>query len=207
MLAPVRRILFATGAALWLTLSQGCIAIHRPSFIVEPAARSWPATLDLARQRAAQGRIESADSILAVFAVRFPGTPEATESLYWRAIMELDPTNRVATTPGGLSLLDAYLREAPMGAHRTEAVSLRRIGGRIENLTNLAASAMAHAENASVAVANANARAAEAKAEVIVKPAPEQTSQDGEIKRLREELAKANAELERIRRRLAQPPL
>ena len=33
-----------------------------------------------------------------------------------------------------------------------------------------------------------------------------QTAADAEIKRLKDELAKANAELERIRRRLAQPP-
>jgi hypothetical protein len=32
------------------------------------------------------------------------------------------------------------------------------------------------------------------------------TPADAEIKRLKDELAKANAELERIRRRLAQPP-
>jgi hypothetical protein len=32
------------------------------------------------------------------------------------------------------------------------------------------------------------------------------TASDVEIKRLKDELAKANAELERIRRRLAQPP-
>jgi hypothetical protein len=31
-------------------------------------------------------------------------------------------------------------------------------------------------------------------------------SADAEIKRLRDELAKANAELERIKKRLAQPP-
>ena len=36
----------------------------------------------------------------------------------------------------------------------------------------------------------------------VVVPSPA----DAEIKRLRDELAKANAELERIRRRLSQPP-
>jgi molecular chaperone GrpE (heat shock protein) len=49
-----------------------------------------------------------------------------------------------------------------------------------------------------VQVADANARADAAKAEPP-------TSAD-EIKRLKDELAKANAELDRIRKRLAQPP-
>ncbi|HEX7019924.1 MAG TPA: hypothetical protein VF159_07945 [Gemmatimonadaceae bacterium] len=172
--------------------------------MAEPATRAWPAALSLAQKRAADGRIESADSLLATFAVRYPGTSEADESLFWRAVLELDPTNHVATNTGALSLLDAYLSKAPGGEHRTEAVTLRRLSGHLESLTKLAASAMSNAQDANAAAANANARVAEAKTEA--KP-PDTSSQDAEIKRLRDELAKANAELERIRRRLAQPPL
>lgn len=173
--------------------------------MAEPAAREWPAALSAAQQRAATGRIESADSLLAAFAVRYPGTAEGTESLFWRAAFELDPTNRVGSSASALALLDAYISTAPTGAHRTEAMILRRITGRVDELTRLAASAMSTAQDASAAAANANARAAEGKPDVSPKPA-DAAAQDAEIKRLRDELAKANAELERIRRRLAQPP-
>ena len=50
----------------------------------------------------------------------------------------------------------------------------------------------------------ANAKVAEARADAT-RPT-DAAAQDAEIKRLRDELAKANAELERIRRRLTQPP-
>lgn len=199
-----RRRLLSAAATIALVFPQACLTLHRPSFMVEPAERNWPVTLAAARRRVSEGRVGAADTLLANFAVEYPGTPEATESIFWRGVMELDPTNHTATTAHALSLLDTYISQAPDGEHKLEAVTLRRVAGQLEGLTKLAAAAMTHAEDANAAVANANARAAEARADAA-KPT-DTSSQDAEIKRLRDELAKANAELERIRRRLAQPP-
>jgi hypothetical protein len=72
-------------------------------------------------------------------------------------------------------------------------------------LNKLAATALADAHDTTTAPKPSAADArAETKPAVAGDVAP--TPADIEIKRLKDELARANAELERIRRRLAQPP-
>lgn len=149
---------------------------------VTPLAQTeWLATLLQSSQDAGAGRHASADRLLADYSVRFPATPEAVEALYWRALHRLDPANGTMNAREAGQLLDNYLGSASP-THRTEAQALRRI-----------------------------ATALEAR---IVAPAPGRTdapavtpdkARDDEIQRLKDELAKANAELERIKRRLAQP--
>ena len=82
-----------------------------------------------------------------------------------------------------LALLDTYL-SSTAGSHRTEAQTLRRVAAALET------------------------RAAAATVAAQLKPEPpkvEDKAKDEELQRVKDELAKANAELERIRRRLAQP--
>jgi len=161
-----------------------CITVRTPSFLASAPRREWAEVLDLAQRRAAEGRFDAADSVLAVFASRYAGTREALETSYWRALYKLDPTNRAQSVATALVFLDAYVADDRPRDHASEAVSLRRLVGQVEAL----------------------AKSGGAVAQKEQTRGGETTATDAEVKRLRDELAKANAELERIRRRLMQPP-
>jgi len=190
--------------ALILATSGGCISVHRPSFMEPTVERDWDNTLLMARVRAGEGKFAEADSLMARFASRYPETHEALETSYWRALFDLDPSNHVASFSTAISSLDAYLADRQPREHAAEAATLRRIAGHMDELNKLAATALAEArDTGTVARPGADSRpdARPAGGDVGF-PSPA----DAEIKRLKDELAKANAELERIRRRLAQPP-
>jgi hypothetical protein len=123
----------------------------------------------------------AADRALSEFAQRFPGTPEAAEVPYWRALLRLD-SNNAASLRESMSMLDGYLATAPTGAHHFEAGVIRRLGSAIEQ------------RNAAIAAIPQTP---------VVRP--EDKARDEELVRLRDELAAANAELARIRRRVSRP--
>ena len=130
---------------------------------------------------ARESRLAAADRSLAEFTQRFPASPEAAEVPYWRALLKLDPSNP-AVLRESLAMLDAYLANTPAGVHRFEAASIRRLG---------------------VALEERNAALAAIPPTTAVRP--EDKAREEEMTRLRDELGKANAELARIRRRLARP--
>jgi hypothetical protein len=192
--------------ALCIALSSGCISVHRPRFMEPSIKRDWDNTLFLARVRAAEGKFAAADTILARFATEYPGTRQASETAYWRALYDLDPSNHGGSFRSAISSLDTYMAAGGPHEHAVEAATLRRIAGHMDELNKLAASALAEARDTSTA---ARVTATDIRAEVKPPAAGDvgiPTASDVEIKRLKDELAKANAELERIRRRLAQPP-
>lgn len=162
----------------------------------------WPSTLAVAQARAVRGEFDAADSLLASFATRHPGTDEALETAYWRALFKIDPSNRNASLMAALAQLDGYLTSNRRREHIAEATTLRRTTAQLVELNKLAANAMSQAQNAKATAANATAAAADAK------DAKTMTVEDAqaEIRRLKDELAKANSELDRIRKRLSQPP-
>jgi cob(I)alamin adenosyltransferase len=130
---------------------------------------------------ARESRLANADKVLTDFATRFPNSPEAAEVPYWRAVYKLDPTN-AATTREALALLDGYLANTPNGLHRMEATTLRRIAGALDTRTAALSAQMA-----------------------TPLPKTDERVHEEELARLRDELAKANAELTRIKSRLARP--
>jgi hypothetical protein len=204
MILGESRVRFAT-MALLAVLSSGCISVHRPWFMEPSIDRDWDNTLLLARVRATEGKFGVADSLLIRFAAQYPGTHEARETAYWRALFDLDPANHTASFRDAMASLDAYLSDRRPREHGAEATTLRHIAGHMDELNKLAATALAEAHDTSAAKATASDGRSETKPAVagdVAVPTPA----DIEIKRLRDELAKANAELERIRRRLAQPP-
>lgn len=192
---------FGSLAALGLALA--CAPMTR---VVGPApARTWPGVLAQAQHSAARGEFDSADSALATFAIRYPTSDEALETSYWRAIYALDPSNRAESVSSAINFLDSYLAATRPRDHVLEATMLRRVAGQLDALSRLAAGAIAQAKDANATAAIARALS-DARIETP-RAQPDSTSTaDAEIKRLKDELAKANAELERIRRRLAQPP-
>jgi len=193
-------------AVLALELVAGCASIYRPGFAQSAPRRRWPSTLDSAQSQALAGRFGAADTTLAAFALRFPGTTEALETAYWRALFDLDPTNPHSAVPDAMASLDAYLGDKRPREHVAEATTLRRIAGQIDALNRQVASAVSQAKDATVVAANARAQVSDANARADAAKNENASSADVEVKRLRDSLAKVNAELERIKKRLAQPP-
>lgn len=169
-----------------------------------PADRAWPPTLALAQAYAARGEFGTADSALSAFALRYPGTTEALESGYWRAVYKLDPTNRDLSIESAMASLDGYLADTRPHQHTAEARTLRRVAGELDRLNRLAGNALTQ-QLKDVSATPATTVSGNEPRSDTARPSADAAAQD-EIKRLKEELAKANAELERIRRRLAQPP-
>ena len=194
------------GATILLAWAlAGCAQI---THVVGPApARNWPGVLSSAQHAAARGEFDAADTTLAEFARRYPTSREALETSYWRAVYALDPSNRAESITGAIASLDAYLADTRPRDHVLEATTLRRVAGQLDALNRIAANAIAQAKDANAAAAIARALS-DSRIDSSRPGASESTptAADAEIKRLKDELAKANAELERIRRRLAQPP-
>jgi hypothetical protein len=179
----VKRTARLTLAVVALVGGSGCLPV-RPSAAEAPAPTAtseWPAVYALAITESRESRNGVADRVLSEFAEHFPGSPEATEVPYWRAVLKLDPNNASASREA-LTLLESYLANTPSGLHRTEAMTLRRL-----------------------ATALVDARAAALAAQAAPPVHPEDKAHEDEMRRLNDELAKANAELARIKRRLARP--
>ena len=118
--------------------------------------------------------------------------PAKSDSLYWKAVLHLDASNKNGTTDSALKYLDAYLARDTTQRHRLEALILRRLARDAMQLARVEA-ALQQAKTSEPA--RAPAETAPKRDEEALK----------EIQRLKDELAKANEELERIRKRLATP--
>jgi chromosome segregation ATPase len=120
--------------------------------------------------------------------------PDAVaDSLYWTAVRNLDATNKNGTLDAGIANLDAYLASPVKLKHATEATVLRSLARNAQQLARIEATLQQR-----VAAADSKQKAepdGKARDEEMVK----------EIQRLKDELAKANEELERIKKRLAAP--
>jgi hypothetical protein len=205
MIVRARAACLSAACSLVL-VSSGCITLHTPPFMEASSHRDWPPTLESARARAAEGRFESADTTLANFEIQYPRSNEALEAEYWRALFKLDPSNHASSFSEAIASLDAYLADKRPRGHTQEAVTLRRVAGQMDGLNKLAATALAQTREAPPAANAPKVGGVDTKAAVAPDAAPANAAADAEIKRLKDELAKATAELERIRRRLAQPP-
>ena len=179
----MRRLARRTLPAFALALFGACAA--RASQPAPSVQDVWLDSFVEAQQLAAEGRVAGADSALARFVIAHPQSPEATETLYWRAILALDPANRVTGPADAIRMLDAYLA-TPSVTRTMEAASLRRTAQVLDSLGRSLTSARATADSLSGAVK-------------AMTTTPEETA------KLKDELAKTQAELERIRRRLSNP--
>jgi hypothetical protein len=169
----------------------------------------WQVALASAQARAGSGEFVAADSILARYATRHPGTHETLETAYWRALFKADPTNTSSNPTLALASLDGYLRDSRPRDHIVEAQTVRRTVAQIDALNRAAQDASQQAKNANNEAANAKAAIADAKEtanKADANASAAAADKDAEIKRLKDELAKANAELDRIRKRLGSPP-
>lgn len=117
----------------------------------------------------------------------------ATDSLYWRAVSHLDPSNKNGTLDAAIANLDVYLASKGKLAHATEATVLRSLARNAQQLARLDA-----------ALQQARANTGDNRPRTDDTKGRDEESVK-EIERLKNELAKANEELERIKKRLAAP--
>ena len=154
---------------------------------LDPAASAhedFVSALLLSSDAAAAGNYGSADKALADYATQHAMSADASEVLYWRALYKLDPANPTASNRDAGVLLDSYIATGA-ARRRIEALALKRISVALETRATPVTT-------------------------VVTAPAPRpdqsaERAKDEEIARLKDELTKANAELERIKRRLAKP--
>jgi hypothetical protein len=179
MTAPLRRFARLFAGSLLLA---SCTTGQQHLSATTPGPAEGATTIAQASQEATAGRYGVADKLLSDYSARYPSTSESADATFYRALFKLDPANPNASPRESAQLLDSYIA-ANTGAHKTEAQALRRVANALE----------------ARAVSTANTTATP-KTEV-----PVDKSKDEELQRVKDELAKANAELERIKRRLAQP--
>lgn len=168
-----------------LLIATSCISRRTPAPVVTPPPvittvelSPWVGASEQARRLVGEGRYVEADGVLRDFSVRYKGTSDGLEADFLRAMLRADSQFPV-TAPGERTmLLDSYLALGPSTPHYAEARALRSV--------------MLSAD-ADRQVSDSARLAAEARVK----------SRDEEIRRLTDELMKANTELERIRRRLA----
>lgn len=125
---------------------------------------------------------------------RGPKPDVNVEAQYARAMQMLAPGANLATLDSAVNLLDAYLAHAGHIERRGEATVVRRLAGDAVQLSKVAAALQQERAESRTKAADPTSSAA---------PAARSDDSVKEIQRLKDELAAANAELERIRKRLA----
>jgi hypothetical protein len=154
-----------------------CAPIQRVDL---PLPSNWNQTLYYARRDVEAGNYYAADRILDEFQRTHPGTPEGREIAFWRAAYLIDPANERGSLTGGIAALDAYVAADSAGLYREQATVLRRT----------AAVAQGIADTAIFANKSRDEQIALLK---------------DQLAKSKDDLAKANAELDRIKKRLANP--
>lgn len=155
------------------------------------AARDWPSTVAAAQRAAGGGHYRDAEQMLARFTEQYPGAREAQEAHYWRAIFMLDPANQARDAQRAVTQLDAYLASGSGLVHRPEAQVLRRLALALDSLSRVPVVVVASPTDTVVRPSAANL-------------AHEQALEK-ENEKLKDQLEKTNAELDRIKKRLAAP--
>jgi hypothetical protein len=161
-------------------VAAACGAGRTPEKTPAPAAE-FAAAIEASRQRVEAGDYQAADRILADYALRNQGTAEAREISFWRAMYIVDPANRTASVAQGIRALDIYLASEGTIWYRPQAEVLRRTALVLQSVRQAQVPKKVNGRDT-----------------VFI-------SREEEIAALRDQLAKANAELERIKKRLANP--
>ena len=129
---------------------------------------------------------------------RLPWTREAQrnpdEALYYRALTHLDTTAAERSLDSAVYYLDRYLASSFRQDNAWEAIVLRRLAIESQELRRV-----------QVVLDRDGGRASGRRTETAGGEVVRADDSAREIQRLKDELAKANAELERIRKRLANP--
>lgn len=189
----IRRAFVSMATLAILPILGGCAQLRAANAAApQPMEGQLTETLRQADREAVAMRFGVADRLLADFAAAHLDTPEAVETAFWRAVFKLDTANQTGSRREAIALLDGYLNPSRIVAHRGAALALRHLAS-VDRTVVVAAPPTAAAP------------ASPAPATPATQPSARSDVSAEEVQRLRDELAKANAELERIRKRLSQP--
>jgi len=171
-----------------------CAPIQRVDL---PLPSNWNQTLYYARRDVEAGNYYAADRILDEFQRTHPGTPEGREIAFWRAAYLIDPANERGSLTGGIAALDAYVAADSAGLYREQATVLRRTAAVAQGIAN--APRTATADTLPTTVVKDTAIFANKSRDEQIALLKDQLAKS------KDDLAKANAELDRIKKRLANP--
>ena len=171
-----RSSLYLVATALIVTACSG----KKPETAPVPVDE-FASVLSTAEKRVEAGDYSGADRILADYSLKAKGDAGAAEIAFFRALYMVDPNNRNASMAEGVRALDIYLTTSKVKRYRIEALVLKR--------TAQAVLALRSAQQAPRLAGRDT---------VFV-------NREDEIAALKDQLTKANAELERIKKRLANP--
>ena len=166
--------------ALCVVFAAGCS--HHPEAAKPPGpATGFANAIASASRRVDAGDYPGADRILSDFALSAQGTREGQEIGFWRALYMVDPANKTAPAADGLKAIDIYLSTPGTSWYRPQAQVVKRAAMTLQAL-----------------------RAQQQTAKVVGRDTVVVTHEE-EIAALKDQLSKANAELDRIKKRLANP--
>jgi hypothetical protein len=166
--------------AVCVAFTAGCS--HKPEVAKPPApAILFENAVQNAGKRVDAGDYTGADRVLSDFALAHKGTPEGNEIAFWRALYMIDPSNKNASVAEGIRAMDIYLSNPASKMYRAQGQAIKRVAQLTQSL-----------------------RAQQAATKVVGRDTVYVTRED-EIAGLKDQLAKANAELDRIKKRLANP--
>ena len=176
---------------LLLLAATGCAQLQALNL---QGPSDYERTLISARQAVDAGNYFVADKLLDEFARTHPDTPEAREIAFWKAAYKLDPANSQGSLRDGILGLDAYLAANPTGQYRTEATLLRRTAAVAQNLNT----PRVVVDTATTVVRDTVVVGSKSRDEQIA-------ALRDQLEKSKAELAKVSAELDRIKKRLANP--
>ena len=168
-----------------LAFASACHRPPPPAPVVEvpvpslPPEPPWIATFAAMQMAVDSGRFAAADSILSEFDRTEATARDSSESAFWKAMLKSDPRNPAFTPADSRAALEAYAA-SDYSKHQTEVAVMLRL------LTLSDSLRAAQATQKTATDARDKAR-------------------DDEMQRLRDDLARAQAELDRIKRRLGPP--
>ena len=162
----------------------------------------WQNALYHARRNVDAGNYFAADRVLDEYERTHPNTREAREIAFWRAAYLVDPANPAGSLAHGITALDAYLADST-GWYRAEAIVLRRTAAAAQGATNMGAITTG---STPVVVSITPPDTSRDTVVVVSKSRDEEiASLRRQLSESKDELAKVSAELDRIKKRLANP--
>jgi hypothetical protein len=164
-----------------LLLTAACLSRRATSTAPVPTAwRDWSVAEAAAQRLLADGKGAAADSTLADFERRWPGTPQSEQGAWWRLVFQAERADDSASTAALVTRIDSILSTAPAAQRRAELLMLRRSAVVTQQLRTERNQARAERDAAT-------------------------RQRNEELEKLRAELAEVKAELDRVRNRVTRP--
>ena len=170
-------VLIAALVSCRATAPVPTVVMPPPELPVPSTSAQWRATQALVLTLVADNRVGSADSTLQQFASDFVRTPEGDRARWWRTLMRSDPRATGGEVTATVALIDSLLSDSVITEVRSEALLMRRTIVAIDSIR---------------------------RGELRRRVQATQLASDrlDELKTARDSMAKLNAEIDRLRRRL-----